>query len=995
MTGLEPLLGPPVAKAATTGLTKAGIWGGKKVLEARRKRKIRALLDSKVDSSKSDLLERLNESDIDNLVLFCESNEFSHCAISLSRARLIEGDSRKSERLASTVRSELAEGLRLFLGHSPQDGLADVLFAALNESVAICIKKLSDSDLLASPTLKAELVMTIGSLASAGVRNVDLMQSIDDIARINDFSVELRSQIAATSGTMRLPHAGTTRQVPYAQLFVQPRLFLREELEHAKKLKIMRPQDRMSRQAIDILDEKIRIVILGDPGGGKSTLSRHLTHQIAAETSTHPSRVPFFVELRDYAKSLRDATKKQTVVEYLEGICRSPYNITAPEDAVEYLLLNDRAVVVFDGLDELLDTSLRRAVVEIVEAFTHRFPTCPIVVTSRKIGYDEAPLDSALFSIVDLEEFKEEDVRTYVRNWFQLDDSIEQHVKRRLTGSFMEDSQFVSDLRVNPLMLSLMCGIYASENYIPTNRPDVYEKCSLLLFDRWDKQRGIEKALSFDAHVQAAMRSLALHMLTTSEDATLSRANTLEFMKSYLLKKRFDNEEDAENAAVEFIEFCKGRAWVLTDVGAETYGFTHRTFLEYFSASQLVKQNSSAAMLYDFLAPRIRAKEWDVVAQLSLQILGKQVEDGADDFLAIAIADCDSRKMNSEERNIVSFVVRSLEFLVPRPSILQGICDLAVEYSRDPKAFFSPSLRVGPNHEDWPILELQTVSSENLGRVGEATRSALRKSFSDAGVDERLLFACVVAFTYVAMRRSRSSIYWVNWAVENLSNTFNDVVEEKLSEYYWLALLKFERGELSLKDLLKMYGSTALYEYHIRGLEATRPPFAYRVLTTGEPMTDEHIFDEKTRAATRRRIRRQLKTELVTIMSSRVKMSASDMRPVTGALNLSSAASISNVISLVLSLPLIEAFANDYRKAFKNGDLTSEEILRRNGDIYGRLLLCRMGEMDLVNKIMDDLAAVIRQQPNVEDLIQDWLIGKLNLLQRPRNSRRQRASGVS
>lgn len=213
-------------------------------------------------------------------------------------------------------------------------------------------------------------------------------------------------------------------------------------------------------------------------------------------------------------------------------------------------------------------------------------------------------------------------------------------------------------------MLSLMCGIYASENYIPRNRPDVYEKCALLLFDRWDKQRGINAPLSFDAHVQVAMRSLALWLYPRQESQQgFPREQLVDYMKGYLLQKRFDVEEDAEQAATEFIDFCKGRAWVLTDVGAELYGFTHRTFLEYFAASQLVKLHPSADRLFEELWPRVAHYEWDVVAQLATQILGKTVEDGADDLLDNLVARSLEASDMDERLAGLSFASRALEFV--------------------------------------------------------------------------------------------------------------------------------------------------------------------------------------------------------------------------------------------------------------------------------------------------------------------------------------------
>jgi hypothetical protein len=89
-------------------------------------------------------------------------------------------------------------------------------------------------------------------------------------------------------------------------------------------------------------------------------------------------------------------------------------------------------------------------------------------------------------------------------------------------------------------------------------------------FREMDKQRGIQFPLSFDAHVFWAMRSLALYMYS-QEQPQMRRQELVGFIKSYLLEKRFDDADIAESAAEEFIDFCKGRAWVLTDVGEEKY----------------------------------------------------------------------------------------------------------------------------------------------------------------------------------------------------------------------------------------------------------------------------------------------------------------------------------------------------------------------------------------------------------------------------------------
>ena len=63
---------------------------------------------------------------------------------------------------------------------------------------------------------------------------------------------------------------------------------------------------------------------------------------------------------------------------------------------------------------------------------------------------------------------------------------------------------------------------------------------------------------------------------------------------------------------------------MFTDTGSDKsgellYQFTHRTFLEYFTASYTVRVNKTPNDLLKVLVPRIKKSEWDVVAQLAFQ----------------------------------------------------------------------------------------------------------------------------------------------------------------------------------------------------------------------------------------------------------------------------------------------------------------------------------------------------------------------------------------
>ena len=63
----------------------------------------------------------------------------------------------------------------------------------------------------------------------------------------------------------------------------------------------------------------------------------------------------------------------------------------AADGLVESLLVSGSALVIFDGLDELLDTSARSQVAAIIEQFCAEYPLTRVLVTSRTIGCRPGP----------------------------------------------------------------------------------------------------------------------------------------------------------------------------------------------------------------------------------------------------------------------------------------------------------------------------------------------------------------------------------------------------------------------------------------------------------------------------------------------------------------------------------------------------------------------------------------------------------------------------
>ncbi len=497
-----------------------------------------------------------------------------------------------------------------------------------------------------------------------------------DVSAIKEFEEKYRRQVGERYRRITIPHFDRAPVVDIDKIFISPN-FIYTPREKRAEPKIM-PMN-------EFLTRLYRVVVLGDPGGGKSTLAQKICYELSKnyEKRLVGGRLltPVLVVLREYSSK-----KKQegvSIIQFMESEVTSKYQLPQrpPSGAFEYLLNNGHLLVIFDGLDELLDPSHRREISADIESFCNLFPSVPVFVTSRLVGYEQAPLDPNRFETYQIAPFNEKQVSEYVEKWFANDPTPSPDDAKSRAKSFLEESRIVPDLRSNPLMLALMCNLYRGTGFIPRNRPEVYKKCSEMLLERWDPSRGIW--VHFPLPEPKFLISHLARWIYSNESLQSGVLENLLIKKTtkFLLQRRFESEEEAEKASKEFLEFCQGRAWVFTEVGTTPegiplYKFTHKTFLEYFTAANLVRNNNTPEKLWNLLSPKIDKRSWDVVAQLAFQMLHEQVEGASDELLGLLIQDAQKKKAN--QWAYLSFGARSLQFIYPSPKTIRAFTEAAI-----------------------------------------------------------------------------------------------------------------------------------------------------------------------------------------------------------------------------------------------------------------------------------------------------------------------------
>jgi len=666
----------------------------------------------------------------DDLRQLLESDDIHAILHELLAARLTDAPERDIAKLRSALQNYGTQLQRSW----PAEYLGS-LFDAVDYFLAGVVGRLEGAQPVGLERIRSQAsAARITAILGAIERHTEgLLGQIDPKAE--RFYLEgYRRHIVEQYGAIEPPDFNNRRRVPIADLYVSPEII---KITNFETVSTATSEPVHSVNVWELAESLDRTVLLGDPGCGKTTASRVLLHHLAGDMKC---KVPFLVTLREFAAADPPA---RSVVGHIEYELTTRFQHPAPSGLVNRLLLGGAAVVVFDGLDELLDASRRAEVSAIIERFCTEYPLAPILVTSRVVGYDQARLDDRQFTSYRIHGFTDAQVAEYSHKWFAQEDSLTPTAVDEWAEAFVRESQTVRDLRANPLLLALMCILYRGEGSIPRNRCDVYERCADLLFRRWDSHRRIYTRLRVardsDAIIRRILQHLAFWLLTRdiAQTAVTERQLVAETV-SYLTQRTvFSAEDEARDGAREFVEFCRGRAWVFNDVGTtpageSLYTFTHRTFLEYFAACYLASIYDTPEQLAGALVRHVARGEWPVVAPLAVQIKDRSIDRGGERVLLRMFNE--RRKRSSVARTrVLSFVAECLHW-APLPLeavrlLTEEILDRVVEAAgRQERVERSAALGL-LSTECWPVRG--AVSDAASARIVDLLESADRETQFD------------------------------------------------------------------------------------------------------------------------------------------------------------------------------------------------------------------------------------------------------------------------
>ena len=360
-----------------------------------------------------------------------------------------------------------------------------------------------------------------------------------------------------------------------------------------------------ARKVLGALADSDRGVILGDPGAGKSTLLQYLALDwVEGKTET----LPLLIELREYALA-----PVNSFLEFLH--CGRGADWQFDQKQLHEHLLEEATLVMFDGLDEVFARSSQAAIIDEIIRFSQQYPQAKVLVTSRIIGYNPERFQHAGFRQFTIQPLDKSEIQDFIERWYDLAmgaDGDKERLKQRLKDA-IANSPAIKNLADNPLLLTMM-AILNRRQELPRDRADLYDQASRVLLYHWDvdhKRLQLPLDTIGRREKQEILRLIAYQMQAGEEGLKgnlISAEQLTGILTSYLREQGFS--EPREKASL-LIKQLRERNFILCYRGADTYGFVHRTFLEYFCAVGIVNRFEKQQVLsFEELRDEVFGQHW-------------------------------------------------------------------------------------------------------------------------------------------------------------------------------------------------------------------------------------------------------------------------------------------------------------------------------------------------------------------------------------------------
>jgi len=389
---------------------------------------------------------------------------------------------------------------------------------------------------------------------------------------------------------------------------------------------------------LKVLQKHSGVIVLGDPGAGKTTFVKYLALRLARGEGVKiglDDYLPILLPLAAFANALQTSEIRldDFIADYFAGIGADLPVGPMLREALKV----GRALILLDGLDEVRDINMRNTVVErVVDFFAfHRREGNKFVLTSRVVGYRSVRPSAEDLVECTIVDFEEDEIEEFIKYWTTAIEKQAQgntavaradaETDRRELLDSIQQNPGVRQLASTPLLLTILALMKRQGVSLPERRVQLYDQYVNTLLSTWNRARSLSgRAPGRDLDELQTVRilaPLALWMHEVSPGVGLVGREDMRRKLEELFMER--SEASPHQAARQFLTDVREHAALLLERGPGEYGFIHLTFEEYLAAVALaLKGQGNAAPIIETLSAHVGEQAWREVTLLTIGYLG-------------------------------------------------------------------------------------------------------------------------------------------------------------------------------------------------------------------------------------------------------------------------------------------------------------------------------------------------------------------------------------
>ncbi|SKB13686.1 hypothetical protein PL11201_530016 [Planktothrix sp. PCC 11201] len=392
-------------------------------------------------------------------------------------------------------------------------------------------------------------------------------------------------------------------------------------------------------------EKRLKFVIIGGPGQGKSTLGQQLAQVYRAKwlgesyefvDQAKVKRIPFRIVLKYFAQWLVNKPDSDSLEAYLAknigDVASQPGEISSKN--IHEIFECKECLLILDGLDEVVDPNLQEQMLSSIYSFLdwtkHSNINLKVVATSRPNIYEDQ-FDPKSFIHLELLPLSSDQVNKYAHKWVARRDlPKEKQDKIIRTLEECQQDQRVSTLLKTPLQVTIILLIIKNEGRPPGEREALFDEYwNTILKREKSKDKDIIKVddttlLDLNAYV-----GYLLHRRASNENVQ-SLLPEEEFKRSlikFLQKKDSQSSEKDITLRVEqFVSDAKDRLVLIVSPRPGFFGFELRSFQEFFASVYLFKKRER----FEHLKSILGSEHWLYVALILagriIRLLGEDAD---------------------------------------------------------------------------------------------------------------------------------------------------------------------------------------------------------------------------------------------------------------------------------------------------------------------------------------------------------------------------------